>query len=188
MAPSVWGRRPRFHVPPGAVLITILVLIAAAAALTRLGPPSAPLTGHAEAIDGDTLRLGATRIRLVGLDAPELDQTCTRTDGSEWACGRDARTFLVGRLKQEPVECTRAGRDIYGRTLAKCSVEDDDIGAAIVRAGWAVSNDDYLADAFDARAQQLGIWSGSFDQPADWRRTHGTERSGVWEWIRSWFQ
>ena len=50
-------------------------------------PPVTLIAGHAEVTDGDTLRIGATRIRLTGIDAPELAQTCTGQSGKEWPCG-----------------------------------------------------------------------------------------------------
>jgi endonuclease YncB( thermonuclease family) len=175
-------------VPSRFVLITLLVLVAIGIGYTRLQPAGAPLTGRAEAIDGDTLRLGSIRVRLMGLDAPELDQPCTRSDGAEWSCGREAKATLAARLREGPIDCARYGRDIYGRTLAKCSSDGADLGADIVRAGWAVSNDTYTSEAAEAQSQHLGIWSGTFAQPADWRRSHGADQPGLWEWIRSWFQ
>ena len=42
-------------------------------------------------VDGDTLRFGAERVRLWGIDAPELSEDCTRADRSEWSCGKAAR-------------------------------------------------------------------------------------------------
>ena len=188
MARSVWGARRRFQTPSAYVLIGLLVLVAIGIGVTRLQPSGAPLTGRAEAIDGDTLRLGPVRIRLMGLDAPELDQTCTRADGVEWSCGREAKADLAARVRAGPTDCARYGRDIYGRTLAKCSAGGADLAAAIVRAGWAVSNDAYASEAAQAQRDHLGIWSGTFVQPSDWRRSHGTDDTDPWHWIRSWFQ
>jgi endonuclease YncB( thermonuclease family) len=179
-----WGgvRRP-------AGLLPILALLAVAAlALSRWQPDTSPLGGHASAVDGDTLRLGSVRVRLVGLDAPELDQTCTRADGTEWSCGMEAKAFLAATLRRGEIDCVRHGRDVYGRTLAACSIGGDDIGAVIVGAGWAIDDGGYAGPATSARAQDLGIWSSSFDRPSVWRRDHGTGWPGIWEWIRSWFQ
>ena len=46
------------------------------------------------AIDGDTLRSPNAEVRIYGVDAPELDQTCTDQNGKEWTCGRDAQAKL----------------------------------------------------------------------------------------------
>ena len=187
MGRSVWGRKRRFPLPSELALLGFLALLAVGVGLARLQPAGPPLIGRAEAVDGDTLRVGSTRVRLLGLDAPELDQTCTRRDGAQWSCGREAKAVLANRLDAGPVECARYGHDAYGRILGRCSAGGADLGADLVRAGWAVSADGYLAEAAAARAQQLGIWSGSFDPPAVWRRSHGDEQPDLWDWIRSRF-
>ena len=169
-------------------MIGLLVLVAIGIGYTRLQPAAAPLIGHAEAVDGDTLRVGSVRVRLLGLDAPELDQTCTRPDGSEWSCGREAKAELASRLRAGPVECARYGRDMYGRTLATCSAAGADLAAVFVGAGWAVTDGSYATEAAAAQSQHLGIWSGTFMPPALWRRAQGTDQPGLWQWIRSWFQ
>ena len=148
----------------------------------------AEISGRAQAIDGDTLRVGNQRVRLVRLDAPELDQTCLGTDGAEWACGTAARLFLAGLLKRNDATCLRSGWDAYGRSLAACTVDGEDIGAQIVAAGWAIADFGYAAEAAAARAARLGVWSGNFVAPAEWRRTHEGVTLGIPGWIRSWFQ
>ena len=188
MTRSVWGARRRFRVPSGYIVIGLLALVVIAIALARQQPDGARLVGRAEAGDGDTLRRGSVRVRLLGLDAPELDQTCTRPDGGQWSCGREAKSVVTERLRAGPVECARHGRDIYGRTLAKCAVEGADLGAGIVRDGWAVNDGGYATEASEAQTQHIGIWSGTFVHPADWRRSHTADQLNVWEWIRSWFQ
>lgn len=165
---------------PGAVAVVVGLV-------ALLQTPAAPLTGRAEIIDGDTLRIGATRIRLTGLDAPELDQTCAGASGSEWSCGMEAKSFAVGVVGQGPVTCLGSGRDRYGRMLAKCAVAGGDLGQAIVAAGWAVADRDYVGEEAAARDAKRGIWAGTFIAPAEWRRNHGADRPGFWEAIRAWF-
>ena len=58
----------------------LLVFLAAAV------PVPAQLFGAVTVTDGDTLRLGAERVRLHGIDAPESKQTC-RAGGETWRCG-----------------------------------------------------------------------------------------------------
>lgn len=132
--------------------------------------PSPPLSGMGRASDGDSFRLGDNRIRLIGLDAPELDQRCPAPDGPDWACGRAARDVLGSLLAEGPVTCRTEGRDPYGRYLARCSVSDIDLGAEMVRRGMAVSAGDFWTEHLAARAEALGIWSAGFDLPASWRR------------------
>lgn len=165
----------------------LFALFAGAALLVALiEPPLPPLAGNAVAADGDSLRLGSERVRLLGIDAPELDQTCDR-DGVSWPCGGEARDLLRDILRRGPLACTGAGRDQYGRILARCAANGDDVGAQLVLAGLAISADDYAAEQNQAKAGQIGLWSGTFQPPADWRREHETGAAGVdlLAWLRS---
>ena len=125
------------------------------------------------AIDGDSLRAANEEIRLVGIDAPELFQTCRDERGGEWACGREAHALLRAFLSHGRVECAAASKDRYGRTLAICSAGPViDVGEAMVRAGYAVDfmSGGYRGAEAEARAEKRGIWRGTFERPQDWRR------------------
>jgi len=76
------------------------------------------ISGPMVVVDGDTLRVGSERVRLVGIDAPEQTQHC----GSERrvACGIMASQWLEQLVKGRTVQCLPTGRDRYGRLLAKC--------------------------------------------------------------------
>ena len=54
----------------------------------------AELAGTARVIDGDTISIADTRIRLWGIDAPEREQTCAGRNGDTYECGRDAAAVL----------------------------------------------------------------------------------------------
>ena len=56
--------------------------------------PLPPLTGIATVADGDTIEIYGTRIRLEGIDAVELDQTCQDVNKQSWPCGRAALRAL----------------------------------------------------------------------------------------------
>jgi endonuclease YncB( thermonuclease family) len=58
-------------------------------------PSYADVAGPATVIDGDTVVI-TQRIRLQGIDAPELHQTCTAY-GQQWACGRTAAEWRAAR-------------------------------------------------------------------------------------------
>jgi len=45
-------------------------------------------TGAIMVIDADTWDVGGQRVRVFGIDAPELAQTCKKPDGTTWACMR----------------------------------------------------------------------------------------------------
>ena len=86
-------------------------------------PSGATASGPARVIDGDTLDVRGTRIRLHGIDAPESAQTCL-AGGQRWRCGRSATQALVKRIAGRPVACTERDRDRYGRVVAVCRVGD----------------------------------------------------------------
>lgn len=132
---------------------------------------NAAITGPARVIDGDSLVVGGAEIRLEGIDAPELHQTCTRA-GKPWACGADAAQALRNAVAGKEVVCRPHDRDRYGRTVASCQAAGLDLGAAMVKGGLAVSYGGYRADEREARDARRGIWASSFDQPAAWRARH----------------
>jgi hypothetical protein len=51
----------------------------------------ADFIGVPRIVDGDTLAIGSTKIRLEPIDAPETDQVCLNPNGAHWICGIDAR-------------------------------------------------------------------------------------------------
>jgi endonuclease YncB( thermonuclease family) len=129
------------------------------------------VAGPASVIDGDSLRILDREIRLRGIDAPELRQTC-RNDRGEVPCGRDARAALIGLIGRGPVDCRLAGRDRYGRRLAACRAGDVDLNAAMVRGGHALAFGRHQAEEDEARAHRRGIWALTFDRPSEWRAAH----------------
>jgi endonuclease YncB( thermonuclease family) len=136
------------------------------------------LLTNATAVDGDSLRADGEEIRLLGIDAPELRQTCRDQQGRNWACGRDARDQLRRILARGKVRCALAEKDRYGRSLARCSASGVlDIGDALVRDGFALNfmQGDYRAAEGEARSAKRGIWRGEFERPAIYReRTRET--------------
>ncbi len=182
MRRTPWSRRRSVRSPlAGLATLVAIGVLAALAAL--FWPPAASLSGRAMAVDGDTLRIGETRIRLLGLDAVELDQSCTDRAGAEWPCGREARTFLDRLSESGTTVCVADGRDRYRRVLAHCSTNDADLGEQMVRAGWAVADLEYGLALAEARLNGRGIWAGRFDDPAEWRRDHGAGTFDFWTWL-----
>lgn len=133
-----------------------------------------PVTGPARVIDGDTLVVGPVVVRLHGIDAPEMGQTCRDAEGVGYDCGAEARDRLSELADGHPVECRGETSDGYGRRLAVCrTATEPDIGAVLVRDGLAWAFVRYSADyrelESDARRRQAGLWSGRADPPWDYR-------------------
>ena len=103
-------------------------------------PPRTAIVGKAWVIDGDTIEIAGTRIRLDGIDAPESDQPCTDPQGKPWQCGRAATRELRAHIRSRELTCNARAFDRYRRVLAVCALPDgSDINAWMVRQGWAVA-------------------------------------------------
>jgi len=136
------------------------------------GPFPPQVEGRARAIDGDSLFVGNSEVRLKGIDAPEGRQSCTK-DGRAWACGNAARDELVRLVGGATVVCRVTGRDKHGRYLAACSADGRDLNAAMVASGMAVAFGGYEREQGEAKAARRGLWAGEFEQPRDWRYERG---------------
>ncbi|WP_168206416.1 thermonuclease family protein [Labrenzia sp. PHM005] len=83
-------------------------------------------------VDGDTIHVRRKRevlkIRLNGLDAPELDQYG----------GLKAKSFMFGLVRGQTILCHPIELDNYGRTVAICYLNGKDIAAEAVKAGVAL--------------------------------------------------
>jgi endonuclease YncB( thermonuclease family) len=129
-------------------------------------------------VDGDTLAIDGVRVRLWGVDAPEQDQTCRR-GGQAYRCGEVARQALRAWIGQKPVSCDEIEKDQYGRSVARCTVEGEDVGGWMVRQGHALDYSRYSAGAYardeaSARAAARGLHAGTFEPAWEWRRARRT--------------
>lgn len=87
------------------------------------------VSGRCWVIDGDTIDIGGLRIRLSGIDAPELDHPY----------GRPAKSALIALCKGQIITARFAGTDDYGRNLAACFLPDGrDLAAEMVAMGMAI--------------------------------------------------
>jgi endonuclease YncB( thermonuclease family) len=134
-------------------------------------PVGRGVQGGSHVIDGDSLRVQGVEIRLKGVDAPEMRQVCSRA-GQAYRCGEVARRALEARIGDRPLVCRIEGRDRYARSLARCRVDGQDLGAWLVREGLAVGYRDYEAEETAARGRSAGLWAGEFQRPSAWRHEH----------------
>ena len=162
----------------GGLIIAIIVISYV------LHEPKAPRTATAKGVelvctvksvyDGDTLtadcREGEVKVRVFGIDAPEMGQEPWGTQS------RDAFRRIVNR--GDAVRLRVIDQDRYGRTVAQVFADDRDAGLEMVRLGRAVVYEQYNDSASyrqaeaEARQARRGIWarSGSQQDPAAWRR------------------
>lgn len=176
-----WLRSP----PPGlprrlrgwyAVAVAIVTAVVAATA------PLCPVTDaegrpawRVEMVnDGDTITCidhdgRHVRIRLVGIDAPELDQPR----------GREARAALAAKLAGGVVRVEGRSRDQHGRILGTLHVGDRNLNRDMVADGWAwaftgfAEDDDLTAAEAAARLDRRGLWADPQPlAPGRWRELH----------------
>jgi len=133
------------------------------------------MSGIASVIDGDTIELHGTRIRLIGIDAPESRQLCQR-NGEPWRCGQAAALALADHIEGKTLDCRPDGEDRYGRTLAVCFLGSEDLNGWLVEQGWALAyrhySTVYVGQESRAEAANAGVWSAEFEMPWDWRKAH----------------
>ena len=135
---------------------------------------SAAIAGQVEVIDGDTIKIDGTNIRLFGIDAPELKQKCVDNKNIEWDCGKCAKAFLQGMLTISEVICEISGLDRYKRKIAICYVDGIELNREIVKAGYGIAykqySKKYEADEILAKTDKKGIWAGQFTPPNEYRK------------------
>jgi endonuclease YncB( thermonuclease family) len=134
-------------------------------------------SGRFHAADGDSLVIGEERMRLKGIDAPELSQTCER-GGVRWACGQEARRLLQSLVAANDARCAGTERDRFQRLLVVCHAAGADLNGAMVRQGMAVSYGGYAKEEAQARADKVGLWAGTFEMPRVFR-DHGKDRESA---------
>lgn len=131
------------------------------------------LTGAARVMDGDSIVLGETRIRLEGIDAPETTQTCGLGTSGQWRCGEGAIKQLIKLIDKQPVVCADLGLDKYRRTLGRCFAGNTNLNAEMVRTGYAWAfvrySQTYVVQEAEAKAALAGIWQGQAQPAWDYR-------------------
>lgn len=121
------------------------------------------LTGKvSKVIDGDTIELLAKenpyhhitklKIRLYGIDAPELKQ----------AYGKEAKEYLSALILKQEVSLIIENKDKYDRFVGTIFLKGQDINKEMVKNGYAHAYESfskkYLAEQADAKKFKLGLW------------------------------
>ena len=151
----------------GAMLLLVLPadLFGRAPALTGT---IAAIPAQVAVVDGQTLRVGDTVVRLQGVAAPARGTTCLKADNSRFDCGAAASEALARLLRGQSVTCKLFGRDAAGFAQGLCEAEGRDLNRAIVASGWARARSEspaFAAASFgdeesQARTAHRGLWQG----------------------------
>ena len=140
------------------------------------------IIGFPKVVDGDTIHIKSYKIRLEGIDAPEMRQKCKKpylqimffTFQKDYYCGQISKKKLVRKTGNKPVKCILLGRDIYKRYLGKCLKGTINLNRWMVRNGYAIAyrkySKIYVPDENFAKEEKLGLWSGTFVKPEKWRK------------------
>ena len=133
----------------------------------------ADVVGPARIVDGDTIEITGTKIRMHGIDAPESKQSC-QANGKTYRCGLKATEALTQLIGSSSVRCEEKNQDRYGRVVAVCFAGQTNLNASLVSQGWALAyrrySMDYVGEETDATTNKHGLWAGTFTPPWDWRR------------------
>ncbi|MBU2993919.1 thermonuclease family protein [Octadecabacter sp. 1_MG-2023] len=145
-------------------------------------PCLADVQGPVHVVDGDTFHVGDARVRLHGIDAPEVDQTCTHPQRGEWACGAFVRDELRDRFEGQIATCEEVDVDRYGRIVGRCFIDGRNVNEIIVSDGLAEAYRQYSMD-YDlaekaAQVRGLGLWSSDMQTPAEFRAEQRTMGEG----------
>ncbi|WP_338319827.1 thermonuclease family protein, partial [Bradyrhizobium ottawaense] len=100
---------------------------------------AATFSGAPRILDGNTIEIDKTNVRLSGIEAPETDQICLDAEGRKWACGVAARDELIKHSNGRTWDCHTQRVDEYRRALGNCFIEGENVNVWMVRSGWALS-------------------------------------------------
>ena len=141
--------------------------------------------GTPKIIDGDTVHIYSKKIRLEGIDAPEIKQQCKKPlikissvigfqFNKNYSCGAMSKIKLIDKIDNSKIKCISSSKDRYKRFLATCYKEKINLNKWMVRNGYAVAykrySKKYVRDEEYAKENKLGIWKGTFIAPEKWRK------------------
>ena len=141
--------------------------------------------GVPKIIDGDTVHINNYKLRLEGIDAPEMRQQCKKeflkissiigfTFYKDYSCGKVSKEKLISKINGSEIKCIFTTKDRYKRYIATCYKEKTNLNQWMVRNGYAIAyrrySKKYVSDEDFARANKLGLWQGKFINPEKWRK------------------
>jgi endonuclease YncB( thermonuclease family) len=143
------------------------------------------VSGEATAVTGDIVIVAGTMVRLFGIDAPELPETCIAQDSAR-ACGDASTQFLSDLIAVGPVKCKGTQVDDLKRLIGVCIADGRDLGRTMVLAGWAVTMPDrepiYRWEELKAMSRETGLWSRQYIDSWHWRQPPRSAESEPYRW------
>ena len=143
------------------------------------------ITGIPRIVDGDTVHINGYKIRLEGIDAPEIRQQFKKvklkvssmigfTLYKNYNCGEVSKENLETKVNRSKIKCISSSKDRYQRYLSKCFKDKINLNRWMVRNGHAVAyrrySKEYVPDEDFAKENKLGLWQGKFLNPEKWRK------------------
>lgn len=131
---------------------------------------------------GNQFFIDDLKVVLFGVDAPEANQICSDRRGRPYECGQEAIRQLRRFTGSSTLDCKMMGRrGTDGSWVASvCNINNNDLGAAMVSAGWALANPNdtqvYIPYENVAKNNRNGMWAGQFYTPSEWRRRQNIQR------------
>ena len=140
------------------------------------------ISGNAQIIDGDTIKINSKKIRLYGIDAPELKQMCKNpyltiiffTFTKDYPCGKISTQKLQKKINNKVITCKILDIDRYKRLIGECYKRNLNLNSWLVSNGYAVAyrkySKKYISNEINAKNEKKGIWQGKFEMPWEFRR------------------
>ncbi len=178
-----------YHIIPLLLALFTSSIIAPAAASSTTTPsppaqqtldpayPALPtVSGSGTALEGDLISINGAAVKLWGVDAPDLGQTCFTPRNKSFDCFITSRDALAAMIGKNQMECFIRDKDSHGQKVGTCAVNGLDLGALMIRDGWAMAyhglSQQYMILEGYAQSRKRGLWSGRFMSPWAWRTLH----------------
>ncbi|WP_299934304.1 thermonuclease family protein [uncultured Pelagimonas sp.] len=149
---------------------------------------SSDVSGTMRVKDADTIEIGGTSIRLHAIDAPEIKQRCGGSGQPVWACGAWSKAQAVALYDGKFAQCEQLDKDRYGRVVARCFVDGQDMAQDLVQNGLAFAYRkygwDYDLDEKAAAVAGRGLHSTEVTVPATYR-AQGRDARAKWSLVAS---
>ena len=160
------------------------------------------IEGDAHVITASVLRIGRYYVKMLGIDAPDPNQTCADKHGGSYHCGQRALTWLQNWIHNRQIRCYVVGQIVRNRTTGVCFTMDGqyDLAAVVTNAGWAVAwtqnTEVYAPYERQAAENRRGLWEGRFYKPWDWRKIQNRKvkitiqdnsGGGFFDFFKGWF-